>query len=169
MKTIKQIADDIGVSKQTVRNTIAKLGLQSTLQKNGNSFSITEQHETAIKREFLRELQIESQSTLQSEPQSTLQSALRLLEKQNEQLSRELDIKNKQIDDLSTALVAAQQTAQAAQALHAGTIHQQLTDGAEQGETDAPGSADLADPQHLSEEYPEKRPSIFSRLFGGKK
>ena len=33
-KTIKQIADEIGVSKQAVRNQIAKLGLQSSLQKN---------------------------------------------------------------------------------------------------------------------------------------
>ncbi len=51
-------------------------------------------------------------------------------------LQRELEIKNKQIEDLNArlaesnaALVAAQQTAQAAQALHAGTIRQQLTDG----------------------------------------
>lgn len=43
-------------------------------------------------------------------------------------LQAELEIKNKQIEDLSTALAAAQQTAQAAQALHAGTIQKQLTD-----------------------------------------
>lgn len=29
MKTIKQIADELGVSKQTIRNTIENLGLQS--------------------------------------------------------------------------------------------------------------------------------------------
>lgn len=45
-------------------------------------------------------------------------------------------MKDKQIEELnarlsecSAALVAAQQTAQAAQALHAGTIRQQITDG----------------------------------------
>jgi len=33
MKTIKQIADEIGVSKQAIRNQIEKLGLQTSLQK----------------------------------------------------------------------------------------------------------------------------------------
>lgn len=49
-------------------------------------------------------------------------------------LQGQLAIKDKQIEDLNArlsesnaALVAAQQTAQAAQALHAGTIQQQLT------------------------------------------
>jgi len=46
---------------------------------------------------------------------------------QSELLQKELEIKNKQIEHLSVALAAAQQTAAAAQALHAGTIKQQLT------------------------------------------
>ena len=48
-------------------------------------------------------------------------------------LWKELETKNKQIEDLnarlveaSSALVMAQQTAQAAKALHAGTIQQQF-------------------------------------------
>lgn len=48
-------------------------------------------------------------------------------------LRKELETKNKQIEDLnarlaevSSALVMAQQTAQAAQALYAGTIQQQF-------------------------------------------
>ena len=51
-------------------------------------------------------------------------------------LRKELETKNKQIEDLnarlaevSSALLAAQQTAATAQALHAGTIKQQLSDG----------------------------------------
>ena len=36
---------------------------------------------------------------------------------------------NARLAEVSSALVVAQQTAQAAQALHAGTIRQQLTDG----------------------------------------
>lgn len=40
MKTIKQIADEIGVSKQSIRNEIAKQDLQSSLRKNGNQFAI---------------------------------------------------------------------------------------------------------------------------------
>ena len=52
MKTIKQIADEIGVSKQSIRNEIAKQGLQSSLRKNGNQFAIDEKCETLIKSAF---------------------------------------------------------------------------------------------------------------------
>jgi len=136
MKTIKQIADELGVSKQSVRNTIAKLGLQTALRKNGNSFAIDDNQESLIKKEFLEESQSKTQSGLQGESQSGLQSALRLLERQNEQLSGELAIKNKLIDEqqqtikkLADTLATSQQTAQAAQALHAGTMQNQLADG----------------------------------------
>lgn len=52
MKSIKEIADEIGVSKQSVRNEIAKQGLQSSLRKNGNQFAIDEKCETLIKSAF---------------------------------------------------------------------------------------------------------------------
>lgn len=52
MKTIKQIADEIGVSKQSIRNEIAKQDLQSSLRKNGNQFAIDEKCETLIKSAF---------------------------------------------------------------------------------------------------------------------
>lgn len=76
-----------------------------------------------------------------------------------EMLRKELEIKNKQIEDLnarlaeiSSALVMAQQTAQAAQALHAGTIQQQLIEEA-------------ADPAPEQSQESEKR-SWLHRLFG---
>ena len=52
MKSIKEIADEIGVSKQSIRNEIAKQGLQSSLRKNGNQFAIDEKCETLIKSAF---------------------------------------------------------------------------------------------------------------------
>lgn len=73
--------------------------------------------------------------------------------------SEQLAVKDKQIEELnarlaevSSALVAAQQTAQAAQALHAGTIQQQITSRADQSE----GSGDEP-----------KKQGWFSRLFRG--
>lgn len=57
MKTIKQIADEIGVSKQAVRNQIANLGLQSKLQVNGNTFAIDFAQENLIKQAFLKKSQ----------------------------------------------------------------------------------------------------------------
>lgn len=118
MKTIKQLADDLGVSKQTIRNVIAKLGLQNTLRKNANAFAIGEAQEMAIRQEVLQLSKAETQSKAQND----LQSVLRLLE-------YELEIKNKQIADLSAALKRTLESLQAEQALHGGTIQKQLTDG----------------------------------------
>ena len=52
MKTIKQIADELGVSKTAVRKKIENLGLQSSLRKNGNQFAIDEIQEKLIKQAF---------------------------------------------------------------------------------------------------------------------
>ena len=65
---------------------------------------------------------------------------LAMLQKELDRKNEQLSVKDKQITELnarlsecSAALVAAQQTAQAAQALHAGTLQQQqqLIDGAD--------------------------------------
>jgi DNA-binding NarL/FixJ family response regulator len=39
-KTIKEIAEELGVSKTAVRKQIANLGLQTSLRKIGNQFAI---------------------------------------------------------------------------------------------------------------------------------
>lgn len=52
MKTIKQIADELGVSKTAVRKKIENLGLQSSLRKNGNQFAIDKIQEKLIKQAF---------------------------------------------------------------------------------------------------------------------
>ena len=44
-KTIKEIADELGVSKTAVSKQIANLGLRSSLRKNGNQFAIENQQE----------------------------------------------------------------------------------------------------------------------------
>lgn len=119
MKTIKQIADELGVSKQAVRNQIAKLSLQSSLRKNGNQFAIDEQQESAILQAFGKKPEIESQTTLQSETVSALLSTLRIMEHEIEFLRGQLEAKDEQIAFL-------QQNASNSQALHAGTIKHQL-------------------------------------------
>jgi hypothetical protein len=85
-----------------------------------------------------------------------------MLQKELDRKNEQLSVKDKQIEELnarlaeiSSALVVAQQTAQAAQALHAGTIRQQLTDGD-------------ADPDVHSQEPEEgeEKKGWLSRLFG---
>ena len=66
-------------------------------------------------------------------------------------LQGQLEVKDRQIEKLTEALAAAQQTAAAAQALHAGTIQQQLITG----ETGA------------DQQEPEQKRGWFSKLFRG--
>lgn len=102
MKTIKQIADELGVSKTAVRKKIENLGLRSSLQKNGNQFAIDEDQEKLIKSAFSEsemETESETSSRTETETVSTLVSMLQ----------KELDAKNEQIEHLQKLLDQEQQ------------------------------------------------------------
>ena len=149
-KTIKEIADELGVSKTAVSKQIANLGLRSSLRKNGNQFAIENQQEKLIKMAFQKKRQQEivtenPVSDEQSQTANANQSQTEnhevcdlvcVLQTTVDTLQAQLAVKDVQIRELnarlaecSTALLAAQETARAAQALHAGTIQQQLSDG----------------------------------------
>lgn len=151
-KTIKQIADEIGVSKQTVykryKGKLHTVCAPYAHTEQGVLY-IEEQGETIIKQDFLqKECSIgahtyahteRSNGAVLEQPENA--GVIAVLQTTIDTLQGQLEIKDKQIEELnarlaevSSALVAAQQTAQAAQALHAGTIQQQLTSGEEQRE-----------------------------------
>ena len=155
MKTIRQIADEIGVSKTAVNKQIANLGLRSGLRKNGNQFAIDEHQEALIKEAFSEKSQTEIENKTQTKTQTEnheVSDLVCVLQATIDPLQGQLVVKDRQIEKLTEALVAAQQTAAAAQALHAGTIQQQLLTG-EAG----------ADQQ--GQETEQKR-GWFSKLFG---
>jgi septal ring factor EnvC (AmiA/AmiB activator) len=145
--TVKEAADVFGVSVQAV---------YQRLDKDFKPYlKVVEGKKRLDKRVFELNNKVEFSSGLTSD----FKEILKLLEKQLDEKDRQLSVKDKQIDDLSNrlaesnaALVAAQQTAQAAQALHAGTIRQQLKSGD-------------GDPAELEETPPGKR-GFFSRIFG---
>ena len=166
MKTIRQIADEIGVSKQTVykryKGKLYTVCAPYAHTEQGVLY-IEEQGETLIKQDFLqKECSIgahteRSNGAALEHPENV--GVIAVLQTTIDTLQGQLAIKDKQIEDLNArlaesnaALVAAQQTAQAAQALHAGTIQQQLTSGTDQSE----GSGDEP-----------KKQGWFSRLFRG--
>ena len=163
MKTIRQIADEIGVSKTAVSKQIANLGLRSGLRKNGNQFAIDERQEALIKQAFLEKSQTENANQSQTKTQTenhevgdlvcVLQATIDTLQGQLEVKDRQIEQQAQTITRLTDALAAAQQTAAAAQALHAGTIQQQFLTG-EAG----------ADQQS---QEPEEKRGWFSRLFRG--
>lgn len=136
-KTIKQIADELGTNKQAVRRCMERCSIKA-VAVNG-VIHLTEPQYKAIFSSFAehgKPVRV-SEQPLRSETDvalvSLLKEQLQLLRSQNALLQNQLEAKDRQIADLSAALVSAQQataaateTARAAQALHAGTIQQQL-------------------------------------------
>ena len=154
-KTIKEIADELGVSKTAVSKQIANLGLRSGLRKNGNQFAIDEHQEALIKEAFSEKSQTEIENQTQTKTQTEnheVSDLVCVLQATIDTLQGQLEVKDRQIEKLTEALVAAQQTAAAAQALHAGTIQQQLITG-EAG---------------VDQQEPEQKKSWFSKIFGGR-
>lgn len=175
-KSIKQIADEIGVSKQAIFKKIKREPLSTSLQQfistvdgrlmvsvdgekiikqafcsadTANKDEVCEQTKQTLKNEvddnqltvgtevhdnrFTVDGAVDDNqpSTInQSENLTTsqdIENIITVLENTVETLKNQLEIKDAQIEKLTDALVAAQQTAAAAQALHAGTIQQQIT------------------------------------------
>lgn len=83
---------------------------------------------------------------------AVLQATIDTLQGQLEVKDRQIEQQAQTITRLSDALVAAQQTAAAAQALHAGTLQQQILSG------------EVVDVQEKKPET-EKRRNWFSKLF----
>jgi len=125
MKTIKQIADELGIDKQKVYRYIKKNHINEANQEQGVMY-YDEAAQNILKSHFDKNITLEK--SLASTP-------VDVLLKHSEILEKELEIKNEQIKELNArlaesnaALLSAQQSAHAAQALHAGTIQKQLTD-----------------------------------------
>lgn len=152
MKTIKQIADEIGIDKQRVYRYIRKNHINEAHQENGVMY-YDEKAQTQIQSYFTRQ-----SLEITTSEKSLVSASYDVLLKQSELLSKELEIKNEQIRELNArlaesnaALVVAQQSAQAAQVLHAGTMQKQLTDG------------------RADENEPQETRGFLSRIFGRKK
>lgn len=162
MKTIKQIAEEIGVSKQAIYKRISKEPLSTKLLTKlttvDNRLTVSVDGEILIKQAFSQitdnqickpvdesptkndEVVDESPTKVDETPTTFDSGIIEMLKKNINILQLQLDTKDKQIEDLSQALVAAQQTAAAAQALHAGTM------------------------KHLAME--EEKPGFIARIFG---
>ena len=163
MKTIRQIADEIGVSKQTVykryKGKLHTVCAPYAHTEQGVLY-IEEQGETLIKQDFLqKECSVGAHTYAHTErsngevlEQSENVGVIAVLQTTIDTLQGQLAIKDKQIEDLNARLSESNAALVAAQALHAGTIQQQLTSGTDQSE----GSGDEP-----------KKQGWFSRLFRG--
>ncbi|MCL2400106.1 MAG: hypothetical protein FWC91_10260 [Defluviitaleaceae bacterium] len=136
MKTIRQIANEIGVSKQAVYKRI-RGSLHTVVAPYAHTVDgvvcVSEQGEELIKQAFGKNIAYDGAHTecIQNTETDTVQSLIKMLKE-------ELEMKNEQIRGLSErlaesniALVTAQQSLQAAQMLHGGTMQKHLTDGSD--------------------------------------
>lgn len=99
MKTIKQIADEVGVSKQAVFKKIDNLGLRQRLSKVNNQWLIDENIENTIKAAFSTTNKTSTSSTTDSQKVDSLIATLQ----------KELEVKNGQISHLQKLLDQEQQ------------------------------------------------------------
>ena len=147
MRTIRQIADEIGVSKQAVykryKGKLHTVCAPYAHTEQGVLY-LSEQAEILIKQDFLKDdRSVGAHTDTHTErsngavpEQSQEASVVAVLQATIDTLQGQLEVKDRQIEQqaqtitrLTDALAAAQQTAAAAQALHAGTIQQQLLTG----------------------------------------
>lgn len=171
--TIRQLADQLGVSKTTISKVISALGLQGELKRFGNKYLLSDVQIEVVKS------QIENQKTqtvsektqtvnqeLQTEYQKiqieTQKALIEVLQKQLAFLNEQLGVKDDQIrayqeqiriltDSLHDATVALS----AEQALHAGTIQRQLAEQVSDKESTAPEDS----------ERPKQKQGLFSKFF----
>lgn len=148
-KTIKQIADEIGLDKQKVYRFIKKNHINKAHQKSGVMY-YDEAVESLIKSHF-------SKITASNEAHQTTSNdaVIDVLMKQSETLKNELEIKNKQIDELNKRLEENQRLLDQQQQLHA--MAENKLKLLEQSINNDPV------PEEVSK---ESKKSFFARLFG---
>ena len=144
MKTIRQIADELGVSKQAVfkkiKNEPLSTSLQGLMGMVDGRLTVSVDGEKLIKQAFSKgwkQCAVDGASTNPSlNPSLISDGVVSVLQTTIDTLQEQLAVKDRQIEQqaqtitqLTEALSAAQQAVSAAQALHAGTIQQQLTSG----------------------------------------
>lgn len=132
MKTIKQIADELQVSKQAVykrvKGRLHTEVLPYAHTVNGTMY-LEEQGETLIKSDFLQDTASEGAHTGSHTEQPMDAAVIRLLQDTVDTLKQQLEAKDQQITELIAALATAQENLRGAQALHGGTMQKQLTTG----------------------------------------
>ena len=135
-KTIKEIAAECKVSEQAIRGWCRRNHVAKDAK---GSFAISESQKRKLYLHYLgvARNEVAKPAKASCETCETSETVLiSMLQKELDRKDAQLSAKDVQIRELnarlaecSTALLAAQETARAAQALHAGTIQQQLSDG----------------------------------------
>lgn len=152
MKTIKQLADELGVSKEAIRKQVAKLPPTTVTTGNNRTTLINSSGEVVLKTLVTTKATTKSPTTANTTDKlyDILQAELDAKNKQITDLTAQLDEERKHSREQSKQLAALADTAQR---LHAGTLQQQLIGSS----ADEPPLAD--EPTNDAPE-PEKAPDL---------
>lgn len=173
LKSISQIAKDLGVSRQAVyqkikNNSELSSDLSKFTVKKNNATLYTLQAQKMISLAFSNGVTANCKRTIDSKQMSIDNRLI-------DSLTDQLKVKDKQIEELTAALKSSQeqqslltQALTAAQALHAGTIQERLTEHPDVPDIDnnittttevAPNVEDLVQQKN------KKRKGFFLRIF----
>lgn len=176
MKTIKELADELGVSKTAVRKHMTEdFRAAHTANLTGNTIGIDEAGCKLLAESLRKPLQT-TENQFAETPETTanpgLQEEVAFLRERIRAMDRQLEAKDRQLEaqqaqlatketevlNLTEALKNAQSSLKAAQALHAGTMQKQLDAGDPQ--TEVAIDADLED---LTPDEPQAAPEPKKR------
>lgn len=165
--TIKDFAKAANVSTQRIYQRLAKDLQEYCKTENGKKYLSTE----GLKLFKQEDLQADLPNNMQGIT-NTLQETIEALREQLTAKDAQLSAKDKQIEQLTAALQAAQEQQTALttaltqqQALHAGDIQRQLTEQSGQPERMPDNAAAPESEPEIVPGEPEKKRSLFSRLF----
>lgn len=167
--TIKQLAEQLQVSKPTITNTISALGILPT--RSGNKYILSAEQAEQIKTQIEKRKIAKSQNDFQksqNENEKTqnqnekllielLQQQLTIKDEQIQEYQEQIKAYQRQIDKLTDSLNDTTQALSAAQALHAGTIRKQLAEQI--------NNEDKVIPERQEEQPKQKKKGIFTKWF----
>lgn len=165
-KTIRELADELGVSKTTVRKYMTEEFRENhTENLPGNIIGIDDVGCKLISESLRKPPQTTANQfaeTPQTPETPSLQEEVAFLREQLIAKDRQIEAQQTQIsqltaalDNTAKALQAAQTSLQAAQALHAGTMQQQLESG----------EPDLTSEISVSEISQDPKPGVLRRFW----
>ena len=123
MKTVKDLAKELGVSDQTIRNEAQNQNLKTT--KQGIAFVFGDDEAASIAEAITERKEAAGKSKQNSKPKQK-DELLLILEKELESKNKQIEVLQEQNSQLVSALADATASLKAAQALHAGTMQQSI-------------------------------------------
>ena len=140
-KTISQMATELSISRQAVHQALDKVLDKKKLNKRGNAFVLNTQQQEVLIKYFNKEPEDDLSSESSTSSSESTSNLTITLQRQNEFLMRELEVKNQQINELHILLLKEKEK-------------HNLIENEEEGKSFTPK---------------EKKQSLWEKIFGGRK